>query len=189
MSLSSFTVCMNALRLNLFDLHNAANDRPMRRRAHSREETEQTPETLTLSVRGMMCEHCEARVQKALLAVDGVTAAKADHKTGEVKVELNQPIDISVLQQAVQEAGYETADQQIKEEETNMKKILQVEGMMCEHCEATVKKALEAVDGVESAVADHNANTATVTLSKEVDDAVLRAAVEAKDYKVGEISA
>ena len=189
MSLSSFTVCMNALRLNLFDLHNAANDRPMRRRAHSREEIEQTPETLTLSVRGMMCEHCEARVQNALLAVDGVTAAKADHKTGEVKVELNQPIDISVLQQAVQEAGYETADQQIKEEETNMKKILQVEGMMCEHCEATVKKALEAVDGVESAVADHNANTATVTLSKEVDDAVLRAAVEAKDYKVGEISA
>jgi Cu2+-exporting ATPase len=88
----------------------------------------------------------------------------------------------------VQEAGYETADQQIKEEK-NMKKILQVEGMMCEHCEATVKKALEAVDGVESAVADHNANTATVTLSKEVDDAVLRAAVEAKDYKVGEISA
>ena len=188
MSLSSFTVCMNALRLNLFDLHNAANDRPMRRRARSGEKTEPTPETLTLSVRGMMCEHCEARVQKALLAVDGVTAAKADHKTGEVKLELNQSIDVSVLQQAVQEAGYETADQQIKEEK-NMKKILQVEGMMCEHCEATVKKALEAVDGVESAVADHNANTATVTLSKEVDDAVLRAAVEAKDYKVGEISA
>ncbi|MBQ8066735.1 MAG: heavy-metal-associated domain-containing protein [Solobacterium sp.] len=65
-----------------------------------------------------------------------------------------------------------------------MEKVLHVEGMMCEHCEATVKKALEAIDGVESAVADHNANTAKVTLSKDVADEVLKEAVEAKDYKV-----
>nr|MCR5685980.1 heavy-metal-associated domain-containing protein [Lachnospiraceae bacterium] len=65
-----------------------------------------------------------------------------------------------------------------------MTKTLKVEGMMCEHCEARVKKALEAVAGVESAVADHNANTAVVTLSTEVSDDVLKKAVEDQDYKV-----
>ena len=65
-----------------------------------------------------------------------------------------------------------------------MKKTLKVEGMMCGHCEARVKKALEAIAGVESAVADHTAGTAVVTLSAEVADETLRAAVEAEDYKV-----
>ena len=65
-----------------------------------------------------------------------------------------------------------------------MTKTLKVEGMMCGHCEARVKKALEAVAGVENAVADHNANTAVVTLSADVADEVLRKAVEDQDYKV-----
>ena len=65
-----------------------------------------------------------------------------------------------------------------------MKKTLKVEGMMCSHCEARVKKALEAVPGVESATADHNNGTAVVTLSAPVADDALRAAVEAQDYKV-----
>ena len=65
-----------------------------------------------------------------------------------------------------------------------MTKTLKVEGMMCEHCEARVKKALEAVDGVESAAADHSAGTAVVTLSGEVADEVLKQAVEAQDYQV-----
>ena len=73
---------------------------------------------------------------------------------------------------------------EIQKEEETMKKTLKVEGMMCPHCEATVKKALEAIDGVEAAVASHEAGTAEVTLSKEVADDVLKAAVEAKDYKV-----
>ena len=93
-------------------------------------------------------------------------------------------MDINVLNTAVIDAGYEITDTQEKEEEIRMEKVLHVEGMMCEHCEATVKKALEAIDGVESAVADHNANIATVTLSKDVADEVLKEAVEAKDYKV-----
>ena len=188
MSLSSFTVCMNALRLNLFDLHNAAGDRPLRKRVLPKQESGETIETVVLPVTGMMCEHCEARVQKALLEVEGVKEAKANHNKGEVVLKTIQKIEPSVLEQAVRDAGYEVTKQQIKEEETTMKKTLQVEGMMCEHCEATVKKALEAIDGVESAVADHNANTATVTLSKDVDNAVLKAAVETKDYKVGGIN-
>ena len=65
-----------------------------------------------------------------------------------------------------------------------MTKTLKVEGMMCQHCEARVKKALEAVDGVESAVADHTAGTAVVTLKADVADDILAKAVEAQDYKV-----
>ena len=68
-----------------------------------------------------------------------------------------------------------------------MTKTIKVEGMMCPHCEARVKKALEAVDGVTNAVADHNAGTAVVTLSAPVADDVLRFAVEAQDYKVNGI--
>ena len=56
--------------------------------------------------------------------------------------------------------------------------------MMCAHCEARVKKALEAIEGVDSAVADHEAGTAVVTMSAEVPDETLKEAVEAQDYKV-----
>ena len=65
-----------------------------------------------------------------------------------------------------------------------MEKTLKIEGMMCPHCEATVKKALEALDGVTDAKVSHEAGTAVVTLSQNVDNAVLSKAVEDKDYKV-----
>ena len=69
-------------------------------------------------------------------------------------------------------------------EETTMKKTISIEGMMCGHCEAAVKKALEALPEVTEAAVSHTAGTAVVTLSAPVDDAVLKAAVEAKDYTV-----
>ena len=69
-------------------------------------------------------------------------------------------------------------------EEKQMEKTIRVEGMMCMHCEATVKKALEAIDGVESASASHEAGTAVVQLSKDVADEVLTKAIEEKDYTV-----
>ena len=65
-----------------------------------------------------------------------------------------------------------------------MKKTIKIEGMMCGHCEAHVKKALEALPQVESAVASHTDGTAVVTLREPIDNAVLRQAVEAADYKV-----
>ncbi|MBR2824936.1 MAG: heavy metal translocating P-type ATPase [Solobacterium sp.] len=71
-----------------------------------------------------------------------------------------------------------------KEGENKMTKEIQTEGMMCEHCEMTVKKALEALDGVEEAIADHHTNTVKVTLSKDVSDDVLTKAITDKDYKV-----
>ncbi len=116
MALSSFFVCMNALRLNLVNPHDGK---------HDRKEKTISAETLEEIVKA----------------------------------------------------------EKIKEEKT-MKKTLKVEGMMCTHCEARVKKALEAVPGVESAVADHTAGTAVVTLAAPVENEVLRAAVEAQDYKV-----
>ena len=69
-------------------------------------------------------------------------------------------------------------------EEKPMKKTMKIEGMMCPHCEAAVKKALEALEGVEAAEVSHEAGTAIVSMSAEVADAVLKDAVEAKDYKV-----
>ena len=116
MALSSFFVCMNALRLNLVKPHDAGHDR--------REKS----------------------------------------------------IPAEALKEIV-------AAETIKEEKT-MTKTLKVEGMMCGHCEARVRKALEAVPGVESAVADHNKGTAVVTLTAPVEDDALRAAVEAQDYAV-----
>ena len=116
MALSSFFVCMNALRLNLVDPHDAGHDRK------------------------------------------------------------EKSIPAEALEQVI-------AAETIKEDK-NMTKTLKVEGMMCPHCEARVKKALEAVPGVESAVADHTAGTAVVTLSAPVENDVLQAAVEAQDYKV-----
>lgn len=74
-----------------------------------------------------------------------------------------------------------------EEEEKTMEKTMKITGMMCAHCEASVKKALEAVDGVVEAKVSHEAGTAVVTLSASVEDSVLKAAVEAKDYGVTEI--
>ena len=71
-----------------------------------------------------------------------------------------------------------------KEEETTMTKTMKIEGMMCGHCEAAVKKALEALDGVEAAEVSHEKGTAVVTLAKEVEDEVLKKTVEEKDYQV-----
>ena len=75
-----------------------------------------------------------------------------------------------------------------KEKENAMNKTMKIEGMMCMHCEATVKKALEGIDGVTQADVSHEKGTAVVTMAKEIADDTLKAAVEAKDYKVLDIA-
>ena len=122
MSLSSFCVVSNALRLNLFDLHSTKHDR-------------------------------KAKNTASLPAVSARPAVE-DHKESSVK------------------------------EDNFMKKTLHVEGMMCGHCEARVKKALEALPAVDEAVVSHESGTAVVTLNAEVADADLKKAVEDQDYKV-----
>lgn len=82
---------------------------------------------------------------------------------------------------------YQSQNNNIQSEENEMKKTMYIEGMMCPHCEARVKKALEALEGVKEAVPNHKKGTAIVRLETEVSDSVLKAAVEAQDYKVTEI--
>ena len=135
MSLSSFCVVTNALRLNLFKVYDSSHDRKQKSRRQ--------------------ISHKENTVG-------------AGQKTGEI-----------------QAAEGSIKNKNIKKEEGNeMKKTMKIEGMMCGHCEATVKNALEAVDGVESALVSHEKGSAEVTLTREVADDVLKKAVEDKDYKV-----
>ena len=122
MSLSSFCVVSNALRLNLFDLHSTQHDHMIK--------------------------------------------------------------NVSSLPAVSEQPAEENTTESIVKEDTAMKKTLHVEGMMCGHCEARVKKALEALPGVTEAVVSHEAGTAIVTLSAEVSDAELKKAVEDQDYKV-----
>ena len=125
MSLSSFCVVSNALRLNLFDLH----------------------------------------------------STRHDHKTA-------SPAAAPVQSVAENNKKSDAEAPEVKTEDNTMKKTLKVEGMMCGHCEARVKKALEALPEVDEAVVSHEAGTAIVTLNAEVADDVLKNAVEAQDYKV-----
>ena len=121
MSLSSFCVVTNALRLNLLNIKDSRKDKKIRRKA---------------------------------AAPAGAVVAAAEINT------------------------------ETKKENKTMTKTMKIEGMMCGHCEAAVKKALEALDGVASAEVSHEKGSAVVTLDKDVDNAVLTKAVEDKDYKV-----
>ena len=138
MSLSSFCVCMNALRLNLFKVHNANRDR------HGKGEVSET------------------KLNSLIAKVAGNDESSDEPGQSETN---------------------NLHEDNLKEGKV-MTKTMKIEGMMCGHCEATVKKALEAIDGVNSAEVSHEAGTAVVELSGEVQDEVLQKAVEDKDYKV-----
>ena len=101
MSLSSVCVVSNALRLNLFDLRNAARDK--KRKNHHKEEKIMEK---TLKIEGMMCGHCEARVRKVLEALPEVKQAVVSHKAGTAVVTLNAPVADDVLKKAVEDQDY-----------------------------------------------------------------------------------
>ena len=105
MSLSSFCVVSNALRLNLFKLRDASHDH--KRNTHLKEIREETNSMeKTMKIKGMMCGHCEATVKKALEAVPGVSEAKVSHENGTAVVTLSAPVDDSVLKNAVEAKDY-----------------------------------------------------------------------------------
>ena len=112
MSLSSFCVVSNALRLNLFQIRNAEKDRPIKHPVSlsldSSGEGENAEGTIqkTMQIKGMMCAHCEARVKKALEALPEVTQAVVSHETGTAIVSMTQPVEDAVLKQAVEEQEY-----------------------------------------------------------------------------------
>lgn len=86
----------------------------------------------------------------------------------------------------MRDPSHDRARHNKNKEEKSMEKTMKIEGMMCSHCEARVKKALEALDGVEKAEVSHSAGTAVVTV-KGVSDETLKKAVEAQDYAVTSI--
>ena len=106
MSLSSFCVVSNALRLNLFKLRDARQDHKHVKHSKKHEEKEKNEMEKTLKITGMMCGHCEARVKKALEAVEGVAEAKVSHESGTAVVTLNVPVEDAVLKKAVEDQDY-----------------------------------------------------------------------------------
>ena len=106
MSLSSFCVVTNALRLNLFDPHDASSDRARKKSKTIEIQTiqEDKPMTTTLKIEGMMCPHCEARVKKALEALDGVESAVVSHVEGTAVV--TGSADFETMKAAVEAQDY-----------------------------------------------------------------------------------
>ena len=105
MSLSSFCVVSNALRLNFFDIRRSDRDKKIKTKSHKKEKESKTMEK-TLKVEGMMCGHCEATVKKALEAIDGVSAAEADHVKGTATVTLTKDVPTEVLKKAIEDKDY-----------------------------------------------------------------------------------
>lgn len=193
MSLSSFTVCMNALRLNLFNVRSSSRDKKKKMAAlpdwdtiSGKPSSEEKPEAAggkaVVLVEGMMCENCENHVKKALESLPFITGARADHKTGRVSITYSSQPDEAAMKQVLAKADYEYKGILFPKEETNMKETVKIEGMMCNHCEMTVKKALEALDGVEKADVSHTKGTAVLTLDKAVAEGDIKKAIEDKDY-------
>ena len=158
MSLSSFCVVTNALRLNLFKMHDASKDHPMRKRAEK-----------AANKGGEKAENAGAvRMGAGDTRSIGQTANGNETVSKEMQKSENQKNNINM-------------------EGITMIKTMNIEGMMCGHCEARVKKALEALAGVESAEVSHEKGTAVVSMSADVADDTLKEAVEAQDYKVNSI--
>ncbi len=172
MSLSSFCVVTNALRLNLFRLYEPKKTKCVRVQSDSKTEKiraeEKTPES-------------------------GKQLAEGKQQTKETQPADGQKVITEAVIKEIEAAGMKAVESSIKDttnaknkmmEESTMNKTMKIDGMMCGHCEARVKKCLEALPEVSEAVASHTDGTAVVTLIAEIADDVLKAAVEAQDYTV-----
>ena len=110
MSLSSFCVVTNALRLNLVKIHDASHDKKVKNRSHQASATinqmEDNSMEKTMKIEGMMCGHCEARVKKALEALPQVAEAQVSHEKGTAVVKLNAEVSNEELTKAVEEQDY-----------------------------------------------------------------------------------
>lgn len=153
MSFSSVTVCLNALRLNLFKPFNAGHDK---------------------------------RIKKKNADYNDDWIVSAEAINGKTPTDGAETEEVETTNNAIVSDANNSAFKNNNQEKENqeMTKTMKIEGMMCEHCEMTVKKALEALDGVENAEVSHEKGEAVVTLSKDVDDGALTKAVMDKDYKV-----
>ncbi|MBP0968645.1 MAG: heavy metal translocating P-type ATPase [Oscillospiraceae bacterium] len=190
MSLSSFCVVTNALRLNLFRLRDSSKDKPLKKTKIGKNvssDTSQETEDLILTIDGMMCEHCENTVSSALLSVEGVTEASADCRTGTAHVKAKPFTDENALKKAVADEDYTVTEIRRSslsavDENRELKYTAEITGMMCEHCERTIENAIGSIEGVTYVKADHVSGTAVIRAASELDEDAVRAAVEGEDY-------
>lgn len=110
MSLSSFSVVTNALRLNFFRMHDSGRDHKIKNKLKITNQKETKTMEKTLKIEGMMCGHCEMHVKKAIEALDGVNKAEVSHKNGTAVLTLEKEIPDDVLKQAVADQGYQVTD-------------------------------------------------------------------------------
>ena len=184
MSLSSVFVVNNALRLRRFKPRGVKRSleeaKPSNEKEIVKEENliEKNEKRTKIKVEGMMCGHCEKRVADALEKTGKAKDVVANHENSSVEF-IDQGLRPEEIENAIEEAGYKI----IKNKgEDNMEKILNVEGMSCNHCTATVKKALEGLDGVKEADVSLEEKNAKVELDKDVADEALVKAVEDAGY-------
>ena len=111
MGLSSFCVVTNALRLNFIKVYDAKKDKSVKTPVMGKliENSKESEVIMKITVKGMMCGHCEAHVKKALEAIDGITSATASHEENLVTIETSKEVDQALIKAAVEEAGYEYA--------------------------------------------------------------------------------
>jgi Cu2+-exporting ATPase len=102
MAMSSFCVCMNALRLNLVKIHDVSHDKKIKPKNTKEEKTM----TKTVKIEGMMCEHCEARVKKTLEAIDGIESAAPDHNNDVAVITLSKDVSADVIKNAIEAQDY-----------------------------------------------------------------------------------
>lgn len=165
MAFSSVFVVGNALRLNLFQVYNTKGDRAGRH--------EVSRQALHGVIADMLTPAGQDKTkEQAKKIAGGQNAGVQAEKSAE-----DQKTDASAGREESRAAGA------AERKEDMMKQTVRIKGMMCEHCEATVKKALEALDGVESAEVSHEAGTAILEESKPVDEAAIKAAIEDRDYE------
>lgn len=196
MSMSSVFVVNNALRLRRFkarsvdnkklessfmkeNKEDSENIKNIREENHENiKKLEDKNNLTTIKVEGMMCEHCEKRVSHALEKTGKAKNVVASHENSSVEF-IDKGLSPEEIENAIEEAGYKI----IKNKgEDNMEKILNVEGMSCNHCTATVKKALEGLDGAKEADVSLEEKNARVELDKDVADEALVKAVEDAGY-------
>ena len=199
MSLSSVFVVTNALRLNLFNLHDATKDKRLKEEAvipdsifaavdqPKASPASRTLETRTLHVDGMVCENCQEHVTKALEEVPGVAKADVDHEAGIAIVTLIAPVTEEAFRDAIAGAGYTLVSVEGSAESAGETKTLHIDGMMCDHCQNRVTKALEEISGVVSAEVSYETGLAKVELNAPVDEDTFKAAIAQAGYTLTSI--
>ncbi len=183
MSLSSFCVVSNALRLNFVDIHSTKRDHAKRK---GKVNANATSASADLTEHGTAKPEKQAERAGAGHAAYGVaeTAKGTAKKAAKERADKENQAEPAAVNPSGNTAADADKSNHEREESTTMTKAMKIEGMMCGHCSARVKKALEALPEVATAEVSHEAGTAVVTLSAPVEDAVLTKAVEDQDYKV-----